>query len=875
MNNLIRFVGVRYLRTHPLRSCLVILGVALGIALFVAIELINRSTLSSFRENVEAVAGKAKWVVSAGEVGFPEEKLDTIRKIPGVRSAVPMIESRAYFTDHSDPAHEKTETLMVLGVDLLQEQAIRTYKTTDERVIEDPLIFMNQPDSIIVTHAFAQKHGFKMDSTFVLATARGTRKFTIRGMLSPEGPARAFGGSLAIMDIDGARVTFGKEGKIDRVDIVTRDGDDPRAVDEVGERIRQKLGPGYWVERPAAQSASLERMVQSYQTMMTFFSSLALLVGLFLVANSVSISVAERRKEIGTLRAMGTLRRNILLLFLSEAGMMGAFGAFLGAGMGRVLASSLVNVVSKAMSSQYLTKIEVTRLHFGAPDIFRAVGLGFISAVLAAAWPAYRASTIQPLEAMKKQNLTQGWGGRDFFALSAYIGWPLLVFVTLGSCLKVGYRFPILENFNQFFSILGAVLVGPSSVLGMVRIFRSLTLKGVGRHGSITTRFAQDNLIRNPQRTGSNVISLMVGLILVILISAVSASFKTTIVGWFERVLKSDLIISSAGEVITYQAQPLHENLAEEIARIPGIRKDFRSAFGVRLVHVRYGDASVALKAYDEPHPDFKYSNLDLLDRPVAVAGYELYHSSEPVLFVSENFAAHFAKTTQDTLELDSPSGRVQFRIIGRIVDFSSDVGVLYMSREVYKKFWKDPLVNAFGVQVMPGFAIETVRQNIDVQLGQARNLIVTSNAELKAQMVQTIDQTFAYTHAIEIAALGVGLLGLFNTLLMSVMERTQEIGMLRAVGMTRSQISRMILQESLLQGGFGAIMAVLLGSWFAYIWISNSLSFVLGWIVQFHFPWTSVGTTVLTGLAIAWLAGLLPARRAAHMEITEALEYE
>ncbi len=152
---------------------------------------------------------------------------------------------------------------------------------------------------------------------------------------------------------------------------------------------------------------------------------------------------------------------------------------------------------------------------------------------------------------------------------------------------------------------------------------------------------------------------------------------------------------------------------------------------------------------------------------------------------------------------------------------------------------------------------------------------MVVSNSEIKRQMVDVIDQSFTYTRAIEAAALLVGLLGLLNTLLVSVMERMRELGMLRAVGMSRGQMSRMILQEAVMQGLFGAVAAVGLGSFVSYLWITHSLAHVFGWMIHFYFPWTSVLTTLALGTVVAMAAGFLPARRASHLEIREALEYE
>lgn len=861
MLNLFRFVGIRHIKMRPVRSVLTTLGIALGITLFIAIEIINRSTLASFRDNVNAVSGQATLTVAAGETGFPEDKLEIVKKIPGVQYAVPLIETRGYLTN----GDQSSETVVILGVDLLQDQAVRTYKTSDNRLIDDPLVFLNHPDSIILTYEYAKKHDLKMNSSFSLATVRGIQKFTVRGLLSPQGPARAFGGAIALMDIDGARVTFGKENKLDRIDIVTQPDQNPL---EVAKAIRKVLGKGYQVERPETKSEGMERMVKSYQMMLQFFSTLALLVGVFLVANSVSISVAERKREIGTLRALGATRLGILILFLSEATAMGVVGASIGAGLGRLLASGLVGQVSRGMSSQYLTKVDISHLEFHLKDVFAAMVLGGVAAFCAALWPAVKATWIQPLDAMKSREVGEETGKKGMFRYSPWIGAALLIFVTVASENHWSKTYPWIENLDQFFSVFGSVLLGPTFVMGLIRLIRPLALP----LGGAVTRLAQDNLVRNPKRTASNVISLMAGLVLVILIACVNVSFKSSILQWFDKILRFDLVVSSTGRIISYQSQPLHEEVGKELLEVSGLKK---RVTGLRFLHIPYGDERMAMKAYDEPDPDLEYSSLDMVDRPAKEAGYELYHSKDPVVMVSENFSLNFKKKTGDFLELETPSGQISFKIIGILVDFASDRGVIYIARDAYKKYWKDNLVNAFGLQLAPGAKLSEVQKDLDLRFGKSKSLMVISNAEMRQQMAETIDQGFSYTKAIEFAALCVGLLGLLNTLLVSVMERMREIGMLRAVGMSRKQLSWMILQEALFQGGFGALAAISLGSWLGYVWITHSLSTVLGWIVQFHFPWISVFYTVGIGLAVAVIAGFFPARRAAQMEIREALEYE
>lgn len=864
MRNLFRYIGFRHLTQKPSRSLLTTLGVGLGVALFIAIQIINSSTLASFQQSIEAMAGKATLTVSAGDAGFPEDRLEVIQQQPGVLHAVPMIESHAYIAGGKG----SSETLMILGVDMLKEQSVRTYKTTDEQVIEDPLVFLNQPDSVIVTRSFAASHNLAMDSKFDIATAHGKKTMTVRGLLTPEGPAKAYGGSLAIMDIDGARMTFGKEGKLDRVDVVTADGAD---VDAVAAGLVQALGAGYKAEKPQTQSANMERLVQSYQKMLSFFSTLALLVGLFLVTNSVSISVAERRKEIGTLRALGGTRRGMLALFLSEATVMGLVGSAVGVFLGRWLASALMGMVSRSMSVQYMTPMKPSEIIFGSTEIVTGMVIGTLAAFMAALWPSVKATTIQPLEAMKRQE-SVNTDGTFKFGFGMYLGFALLVFFSVASLKQWGLHFKALEVFNQVSSMVGAALIGPALVGALLFIFRPT----FARLGGTVTRLAKDNLLRSPKRTGSNVMSLMVGLILVIIISTLNISFKNTIMGWFDRVLKSDIIVSSHGKISTFQVTPIHESLALDLAKIEGVVPPVREGqYGFRMIHFQYEGRQLGLKAYDEPAADLNFAIFDVKDRPVSEAGRELYYSPDETVMVSENFSVHFKKKTGDTIEIDTPTGRKPFRVVAQVLDFASPEGVVYMKRDTYKKYWKDHLVSGFGLRVLPGHNVNDVRAAIDRQLGQAKNLMTISNADLRQQIIQDIDESFAYTRAIEGAALLVGLLGLLNTFLISVMERTRELGMLRAVGMSRGQMRSMIIQEALVQGGFGAVVAVALGGWIAYLWITTSLSHVLGWIVEFSFPWMGVVATIFVGIAVTLIAGLYPARRAANLEIREALEYE
>jgi putative ABC transport system permease protein len=239
---------------------------------------------------------------------------------------------------------------------------------------------------------------------------------------------------------------------------------------------------------------------------------------------------------------------------------------------------------------------------------------------------------------------------------------------------------------------------------------------------------------------------------------------------------------------------------------------------------------------------------------------------------VSQNFVTHYGKQTGDTFTLDTPTGRQTFEIVGVVVDFASPVGVLYFRRDLYEKVWRDSLVTCFTVEVAPGFTPEQVRDAIDTRLG-GLGLVTTMNAELRAQLGETMDESFGFTRAIEWAALGVGLLGLLSTLLMSLLERLRELGMLRAIGMSRAQLGRLIFGEAILLGVLGGGTAAALGAYVAHLFVVSALATQLGWQIQVYIPWSSLATTVGAGLVVGLIAGFVGARRMARLEIRAALE--
>jgi putative ABC transport system permease protein len=824
--NLIRYVCFRHLRHKKLRALLTLLGVAVGIALFSSILLINKATLSAFKENVTAVSGQTDIVISGGKTGFPEDRLEIVGSLPEVKSAVPVIEENARLM-----GLEPSEPLNILGVDLLRESSVRSYKLSDSQIMDDPLIFLNQPDSMIISKTIANRYGLKIDSKIKLSTARGIKTFIVRGLIEPEGAARAYGGSIAIMDIDAVRYSFGRENNLDAIDVVLRD---KTTTAEVINKLRTLLGPGYNVEPP--QNINTDKLVGVFQKILTLIASLALLVGLLLVANTSNVSVFERRREIGILRSLGATRTGIFVVFITEAAILGFLGSLLGAVGGVWLAHALVGTIAETLTSQSLMQIPKPEIHFAAADIVTAVILGVFTSALAAVWPSYKANRIQPVDAMR--------------ALPQQAPSP-----------------------NPRLSFASLLLVLPFCV-NIVATLIAKILRLVWP--DIAIRLSQDNLKRDFNRTVGNVLTLMLGLNLVVVIAIINVSFQESISSWIDRALRADLIISSTGPIFSLQTQPLHEDLGGELSAAPEIKQNLAVApYGMRFLHLQYEERTIAIKAYDNPGAGSRYSFLDVTQGKAEDAGAALFDEKQNTIAISQNFADHFHKTIGDDVTLDSPSGSLPLKVVAIINDFSSNEGVVYFSRAVYKKYWRDPLVNIFYMRLNPGVDAAALRHVIDQKFGVQYGLQVLLNGELKSEFKTHIDRSFAYSKAIETAALISALFAMINMLLISVMERTRELGLLRAIGMSRGQIFRMIIAESLAQGLIAGILAVIFGSLFSYIWIKLMMTKILGWTIEMYFPTGVILIAVGLGLLVSIIAALGPAHRASALQIKEALSYD
>ncbi|MGH7767681.1 MAG: ABC transporter permease, partial [Candidatus Binatia bacterium] len=393
MLRLLGYLSWRHFMRHRLRTFLTFFGVVLGVAVIVAIALVNRTLIGSFQRTIELVAGKAVLQVENGESGFKETLFRAIRDTEGVLDAAPAVDG---FLPLVGVPGEK---LYVYGVDFLADSSIREHEFVGDAFdLEVALDFIARPDSIAVTETFSRRVNLPVGSTLRLGTSLGVRDYTVRALLREQGAAKVFGGNFALMDLPAAQIALGKDGKLDVVDLTIEPGE---KVDAVRQRVAGRLGGAAHVARPRERGEQVESLMTSFRVGLFFVSLVALCVGFFLIYNTVSVSVVQRKREIGTLRCLGVLRRQILSLFVLEALALALVGSVAGVFTGIFLAQAALLIVGPTVNSLFF-QMDLANGAFALREIWIGLASGMGVAFLAAIYPAWQAARVTPLESARQ-----------------------------------------------------------------------------------------------------------------------------------------------------------------------------------------------------------------------------------------------------------------------------------------------------------------------------------------------------------------------------------------------------------------------------------------------------------------------------------------
>lgn len=851
---LLRLVSIRHVFDSPLRSLLTLVGVAVGVATLVGISSINRSVMDAFRSTIDTVAGKADLTVAAESTGFPEELLDTVRAVPGVTHAAGSLSVVAPVTG------ERGENLYLMGVDLLDDGFFRTYEGVDTDVgkLADDLEFLNSTDRVLLSERLAHERGLKTGDTLQLQTPEGSKPFVIHGLLKETGPLKAFGGSVGVMFFGSLQEAFQKGRTLTRIDVAV----DPKVgADEVKARIKQAVGPTIEVDSPDRRGQAVQTMVRSFQLGLNLGSAVALLVGVFLVYNTISISVVQRRREIGTLRALGATRRTIRSLFALEAAVFGLLGSVLGLPLGILVGKIAIGTVAQSVSELYV-RVNTRDVQLGPSELAVGLTLGVLGSIFAALRPAWIASSVQPVEALRK-DAAIGAGAVEVKS------WPTFLAVVL---LVVAYPVsqipPPVENLPVgayaaiFFILMGVTLLSPL----VLRVLNVPFQRPGELLFGISGRLAADNFARAPVRTAVPVSALSIGVSMSITLAAFIGSFERSADRWIEQAIPADLFVTSSARLAGVQNQPMQPGVQAELATIDNVAE----LNPVRLFSHEVLDLKIYVISLDAEVHDKKGATL-LLEGKIPTAT----ERAQGAVVISENLARRRSLGVGSTFPMKTPTGEHTYTVAAIIIDYTSDQGAVILDRKIFVEQFKTDQIDTFHVYLKDKSKLEETRSAITAKLGKQYDLYVLSNAELRTEAKKMVGGAFSITYAMEVVAVALALLGIINTLLAAVLDRTREIGLLRAIGADRKQVMQLFTSEAFFIGLTGSLFGLVTGGVVGLIVTKVVGVQATGWNFPFAYPWATAAQMLVVATLSAILAGIYPARRAARLDVVEALAYE
>lgn len=856
IGRLLRTVSIPRFHEHKLRTTLTILGISLGVAMLIGVVLVNRSILRSFAETLDDISGKTDLEVTAA-ASFEESRLDEVRAVPGLGHATPVVQETALLRHPDVPG----ERLLIIGVDFLgqDDEHFRRYDSTEMKAIkDDPIAFLNSSTNLIVSRKLANRFGLKLKDTLPIQTPTGVQPFQIWGFIEEEGVGRAFGGSVAVMYYQAMQVAFERGTRIDRIDIAAAPGQDVAAL---GAALEKALGPGFEAKRPERRNSQVAQLTAGLSLALTMGSLVALLVGMFLIYNTMSISVVQRKRELGILRALGTTKRQILVLFTLEGFLLGCVGSAIGVLLGILLARVMLGGVADTVGEIYL-QVAVTDVH--VDPLLAAAGfvLGVLGAVASAFIPAREATRVSPVETLRTGSHPPSAPRRGFTV--ADLGALALLGAASGLRLLPAIDGQPYGAFTATVLVLLGVALFVPRIVGVVhRVLRRPLEAALG----VEARLANDNVPRDLRRASITAGALMVGVSLTVAMGSFLYSLKESTTTWVGQTVPADIFITSGANFSGVKNTPMSDAISPQLAAIPGVREVDR----IRVMSIVYRDRPIKLLSAGLA-TFAKHSHMTFLQGNLEEALPRLLKDE---VMVSENLARRFDLKVGDPIELNSPTGLRSYRLAAVILDYTSDQGTVIMDRGTMIRDWGDAQVDTYELYLDDAVAPETVKRAVEEKFGDALNLFVLTNKEFKAELERLLDQTFSIMDALELVAMIIAVLGVVNALLATVIDRIRELGVMRAIGMLRRQVRRMVMLEAGILGVSAVLAGLLAGLALGWILVNDVFLAQSGWYIDMQVPVRHVLQSAALVVVVSTLAGWYPARQAARLNVSDALEYE
>jgi putative ABC transport system permease protein len=702
---------------------------------------------------------------------------------------------------------------------------------------------------------FAKRNGITSGSRVTLGTAEGDKTFVVRGIMTTSGLASAFGGNLAVMDIYAAQRMFGRGRTFDRIDLAVKPG---VTLAECQRELSASLGPAFQIQPPSGRGQQFEAMLAGYSLMMNLASGFVLFIGMFIIYNSFVIAVSQRRSEIGILRALGATQGQIRTLFLGESAILGLLGSAVGVVVGMMAARLLAVWIGGLIANVFSVAQRVDDLSMNPATLGVALAIGVATSLAGGALPARQAARLDPVRALQR-GAAQIFSTQEHTARAA-MG-VLCVLLAIVCVAIPGSRPTFYVGYAA--AVGAALLFSPQLTVWLSKLLRPV-LKSIR---SVEGALAADSLLQAPRRTAGSVVALMLSIALVVAFSGMANASYGSILAWMNTTLDPDLLVLPSPN-LDVQTTRFPETMEPELTAMPGVSR----VQTLRNTRVQFRGTPIMVVAVDVKNVS-ETAHLP----PVAGDEDEMYRRAAAGngVMVSDNLAQLQGLSLGETIELHAPYGMLQLPIVGVVIDYSDQQGAVIMDRALFKRFWKDDSVNAYRVYVDRSSNVLSVRQHILDTYAGRRQVFALTNAELKAYVSRIAGQFLSLSSAQVAVSVLIAILGIVNTLTVSIADRRRELGVLRAVGALRAQIRRTIWIEAASVAAVGLVLGLALGAVNLYYLLNMVERDIMGMRLDYAFPAALALGLVPTLLGAAVLAAVWPAESAVRGSLMEALGYE
>jgi putative ABC transport system permease protein len=836
-----------------------VLGIALGVAVVVAVDLANVSASRAFDLSVDSVAGRATHHVVGGPQGLDELLYARLRQAGVVDAAAPIVTAYATSPDLDG------RPVQLLGVDPFAEAPFRSYfSARDTASLPQLTAFLTQPGAVLIGAGVAERRQLEPGATLQIEVAGHQRTVVLAGVLEPSDDLsrRALEG-LMLADIATAQELTGRVGRLDRIDLILPEPSQARVAEIETLLSRATEGESSVQVQPVeTRTGATKQMTAAFRLNLTALSLLALVVGMFLIYNTMTFSVVQRRPLFGVLRSLGVTRFEVFALVLGEALMIGVLSAILGLALGVVMGQSAVQMVTRTITDLYFV-LTVRGVEIPLVSLLKGGILGVAATVAAAAPPAREAATVPPRAALSRSGLETK--AKQAAAAASLVGLGLMA---AGAAALVLPTNSLVVSFGgTFLVVLGFALLTPQVTKTLMHIVRPALQRLLGVLG----RMAPRDVSKSLSRTAIAVAALMVAMSVTIGISLMITSFRQTVIVWLGDALQGDIVVSGLSVSGLQDITPVDPQATSLVASHPDVsRVDL-----LRSTTAESPLGPIEVEAGNSPDYGDGLRYRAFQGSPAATWDAVLRQGESSPVIISEPLANRLDLSMSDKLSLYTDDGLRTFPIVGIYYDYASTRGTAIMSLSSYRQAWDDDTITAVIAQLRPGADPDQVARELEASLAPLQPLLARPNRAIRQAALAIFDRTFAITGALQMLATVVAFIGVLSALLALQLEKEREFGILRAVGLTVRELRGLILLETGLMGSVAGLLSMPAGLTLALIliYVINRRSF--GWTLQMAVTAAPFVQAVVVSLLASLLAGIYPALRMGRIAPAEALRYE